>query len=620
MCGIAGAIGEDRFRAESAVAAMNVQMHARGPDDEGLWSGPTRGGQWVAIGSRRLAIIDKSPLGHQPMIDQETGVVLVYNGMTYNFRSLRSSLEAGGAAFRSASDTEVLLRLYLDKGTDSLAQLDGMFAVAIWDPRIRTLLLGRDRLGIKPLYFASVGKQFIFGSQVRALLASQVIPMRPNVASVADYLATGAAVDPRTIVEGIEAVPAAGLLTIRDGHAQQSMFWRPGWSVVDVPWRSAVHGFRESLAASVRSHLISDVPTSVFLSGGLDSSVIAAVAAKHSPGLQSVSVDFAERSFSEGPFSRNVAKHIGIQHLEVHLSQSDLIGTLPSVFAAMDQPSFDGVNTYLVAAAARQAGLKVSLSGLGADELLDGYGMSQRIRVLTLAGRLPAAIRGAPPFRRLVSSGPGRDKLRAWVSQPGDANEAHAFLRSLFLPAEVARLVPRISRRPEPDPLEPTKEAGASIDLAWSEMNSYMRNVLLRDTDCMCMANSVELRVPFLDNGVVDFVMSLPKAVRSRRKLLIVDAFRDLLPPQVLARRKHGFLLPIGPWMLSAFGDEVGSQLLRPPDLLRPLFDADAVREVWDSFRITGRRWLRPWSLFALFRWWATAEAEALAFARPGPP
>jgi asparagine synthase (glutamine-hydrolysing) len=617
MCGIAGFVSEDQVRAEAAVSAMKMQMHARGPDDDGSWSGPSRPGQWLAMGSRRLAIIDPSPLGHQPMVDRETGVVLVYNGMTYNFRFLRSALEASGAAFISDSDTEVLLRLYLENGPDSLAQLDGMFAVAIWDPRIRTLFLGRDRLGIKPLYFASVGEQLIFASQVRAILASGEIPLRPNDASVADFLATGSPVDPRTIVEGIEAVPAAGLLDFHDGLVHHSAFWRPSWSVADVPWRTAVEGFRECLSESVRSHLISDVPTSVFLSGGLDSSVIAAAAAKESPEVRSISVDFAESSFSEGQFSRRVAAHLRIQHQEVVLRPADLIATLPSVFAAMDQPTFDGVNTYLVAAAAREAGLKVALSGLGADELLDGYGMSRRILFLTRAARLPAAVRNASLIRQVAAAGPGREKLRAWLSQPGGATEAHALLRSLFLPPDIAGLVPRATRVPQPAKLEAVGGSDVAADnIAWSEMHTYMRNVLLRDTDCMCMANSVELRVPFLDNGVVDFVMSLPEAVRSRRKLLIVEAFRDLLPPQVLARRKHGFLLPIGPWMLSTLGDEVGAQLRQPPDALRPLFDTDAVGDVWNTFRATGERWLRPWSLFALFKWWTAAEAEVRAYAR----
>jgi asparagine synthase (glutamine-hydrolysing) len=609
MCGIAGALNSDRLRAEAIVSAMNRQMHARGPDDEGLWSGPAGDVGWLALGSRRLAIIDTSPLGHQPMIDQETGVVIAYNGMTYNYRLLRAALEAEGATFRSTSDTEVVLRLYISRGPEAVGALDGMFGLAIWDPRSRLLVLARDRLGIKPLYVAGYGDRFIFGSQVRAILASGAIPMHPNVAGIANFLATGASVDPTTVIEGIEAVRAGGMLLVRDGQVQRSEFWRPGWSVRDVPWHKAVDGFRERVDAAVQSHLISDVPTSVFLSGGIDSSVIAALAAKHSPNIQSVSVVFAESSFDEGAFSRLVAARVGTQHHEVMLNSSDLTGMLPGAFAAMDQPTFDGLNTYAVATAARQASLKVSLSGLGADELLDGYGMGRRTRLLTAAGGIPRLIRSHVPVSLIDPSGTHPEKLSAWMAQPGGVEEAHTLLRSLFLPGEVARLLPGIHAAGSPDGDLASIDPGSSNGLAWVDMSRYMRNVLLRDSDCMCMANSLELRVPYLDNGVVDFALSLPNAVRSRRKRLVVDAFRDLLPPEVLDRRKQGFLLPIGPWMASTLGEEVSAQLREPPQGLRALLDAVAVQSVWDDFRTTGKHWLRPWSLFSLFTWWSSVEA-----------
>ena len=403
MCGIAGALVSDRLAAEFMVGAMNAQMHSRGPDDEGTWSVQTDRSHWLALGSRRLAIIDTSAFGHQPMVDEETGVAIVYNGMTYNFRQLRSSLESAGATFKSTSDTEVVLKLYLQRGTDAIAALDGMFGVAIWDPRTRTLLVARDRLGIKPLYYAVSDGSLVFASQVRAILSSGAIPMHPNVAGIQDYLATGATSDPRTVVAGIDAVGAGDMLLVRGGRIEHSKFWRPGWSVRDMPWQEAVVGFRDRLELAVGSHLISDVSTSVFLSGGLDSSVIAALAAKHSPSIHSVSVVFAEQTFDEGHFSRLVARRVGTEHHEVTLASSNLASMLPGVFAAMDQPTIDGVNTFVVAAAARDAGYKVALSGLGADELLDGYGMVRRIRILTAAGRMPRAVRGfrSPPVERL---------------------------------------------------------------------------------------------------------------------------------------------------------------------------------------------------------------------------
>lgn len=617
MCGIAGAFDPERLRAEAMVVAMNGQMHARGPDDEGVWSAQAGLGDWLTLGSRRLAIIDTSHLGHQPMVDEATGVAIVYNGMTYNFKSLRSTLESDGASFRSTSDTEVVLRLYIERGMDAIAALDGMFGVAIWDPRSESLLLARDRLGIKPLYFTRPGGRFVFASQVRAILASGATPMRPSLAGIRDYLATGAAVDPTTVIEGITAVRPGETLIVRNGQVEQSVFWRPSWSVRDVPWHRAVSGFREVLDAAVRSHLISDVPTSVFLSGGLDSSVIVGLAAKHSPNIHSLSVVFAEHAFNEGPFSRVVAQNTGTQHHEVTLAASDLTSMLPDVFAAMDQPTVDGVNTYVVAVAARHAGLKVSLSGLGADELLDGYGLARRARLLTKVGHLPRSIRGLLPVRLMNSANSSHDKLRAWMAQPGDSNQAHQLLRSLFPPDQVRRLMPASTSARGPDRASLHEDPRWANDLAWLEMRTYLRNVLLRDTDCMCMANSVELRVPYLDNGVVDFVLSLPPAVRSRRKQLIEEAFRDVVPPEVIGRRKQGFTLPIGPWMESTLRDVVAERLNEPPDALRPLFESRSVQSVWDAFQATGGRWLQPWSLYALFTWWASAEAETRSSQRP---
>jgi asparagine synthase (glutamine-hydrolysing) len=282
----------------------------------------------------------------------------------------------------------------------------------------------------------------------------------------------------------------------------------------------------------------------------------------------------------------------------------------------MDQPTFDGINTYVVAAAARRSGFKVSLSGLGADELLDGYGMGRRVRLLTAAGGIPRLIRGHVPVRLIDPSGAHTEKLKAWMAQPGGAVEAVRLLRSLFRSDEIRSLVPSADGAGSPDGDTEPVDPRSPMDVAWLDMSRYMRNILLRDADCMCMANSLELRVPFLDNGVVDFVLSLPNAVRARQKRLMVDAFGDLLPREVLDRRKQGFLLPIGPWMASTLGEDVSAQLREPPEGLRALLDTVAVQSVWDDFRATGKHWLRPWSLFSLFTWWSSVEAEARTFGR----
>ena len=605
MCGLAGAIGLPPDDAVAAVQAMCDYMRARGPDDEGveLVGGETPTG---AIGSRRLAIIDPSSGGHQPMLDEERGNVLAFNGMIYNFRELRAELAAAGERFRSDSDTEVILRAYGRYGWDCVRRLRGMFALAVWDSRDRTLFLARDRLGIKPLYYSSGAGRVIFASQVKALVASGLVEPRLSVTGIQTYLSYGAVSDPLTAVAGVRALPAGHSAVVRDGAVTVTPFWRPPTTPDAVLSRGdAVHELRRLLEDVVGRHLLSDAPLGVFLSGGVDSSVVAALAAAETPHVRTVSVVFDDPRLSEAEYIDLVADHLQTDHVRVPLTPDDLLGALSGAFEAMDQPTFDGINTYVVSQAAAGADLKVALSGLGGDELFDGYGHVSRVRALERVARLPRPVAkvAAQAVAATVKGSQGA-KASEWLrtSVPG---ASYDLLRRLFFPSELSVLgVAGSGNGSAPSPRHVDLRRDVYSQVSVLDLTNYTKNVLLRDTDAMSMAHSLEVRVPLLDDALVDWVLRLPETIKAgRAKALLVDAVRDLLPPETLARRKQGFVLPFARWLRGELHRDVDERLRVVPTLLEGIIDPAAVGRVWGEFVHGDDRFLRPWSLYALYRW-----------------
>ncbi len=612
MCGIAGVVADGGLDVRRAVRVMCDRMIARGPDDGGVIAG-TLGTSAFALGNRRLAIIDPTPDGHQPMIDESRGASIVFNGTIYNYRELREELTRDGERFASGCDTEVVLKAYGRFGARCVERLQGMFAFAIHDPVRGELFMARDRLGIKPLYYWHQGPSFVFASQVRALLATGAIPPTLSRDAMRSYLAYGAVSEPLAAIEGVRALPAGHTATLRDGALTLERYW----SVHNVTQRAlgrpeAVSELRARLDETVRAHLVSDAPLGVFLSGGLDSSVLAALASRHDDRVRTVSVEFDDPAFSEARYMEMVARHIGSEHTRVTLRPDELRADLGGAFTAMDQPTFDGINTYIVSRAAAGAGLKVALSGLGADELFGGYGHTGRIASLDALRRLPA------PARALVGRGAGlapngnSAKLAAWLSNSA-GTDAHGLLRRLYLPDEVARMTvdapapSALNVRPDlPLPTSRRLSTGAR------DLETYTKNVLLRDTDAMSMAHSLEVRVPYLDHALAEWALSLPASVRGRRKSLLVDATRDLLPAAIFERRKQGFVLPLARWMRHEMRDEIEAALRHPPDALAAMISKDAMGDIWDEFARDGLRWLRPWSLYALCRWTESVSEQKL--------
>ncbi len=600
MCGIAGATHADPDVARAAVDAMCNRMVARGPDDAGVVVTGVPG-QAVVFGNRRLAIIDPTPAGHQPMTD-ERGNAIVFNGMVYNFRELRDQLIRDGERFASDCDTEVVLRAYGRFGERCVDYLRGMFAFAVWDRNEGQLVLARDRLGIKPLYYNVQGSALLFGSQVKALVASGRVNPRLSLEGIASFLSFGAVGEPLTAVQEVYALPAGHTAVWRDGRLRLRPYWNMPEPGAASTFDTAARELRELLHDSVRRHLVSDARVGVFLSGGLDSSVIAALAAREARQLRTISVSFDEIGYAEGSHAEHVARHVGAEHTELRLRPHDLLQSLDQVFTAMDQPTFDGVNTWAVSQAAAGTGLKVALSGLGADELFDGYGNVSRSLALERVARIPAPLARAAGYAaaRFVSG--NREKLQAWVSGRAGGYSSYELLRSLFLQHEVVDLV-QVAPRPRGE-IDVISRDDAPSRLTVLDLSNYTRNVLLRDTDAMSMAHSLEVRVPYLDDRIVEWALRLPAGARGRgQKALLAAVARDLLPASIAGRKKQGFALPLAAWMRDELRSEVDATLREPSGAIEDVIDRSAAVAIWDRFQQDGRRWLRPWALYALSRW-----------------
>jgi asparagine synthase (glutamine-hydrolysing) len=585
----------------------------------------------IGLGHRRLAVLDLSPLAHQPMHDPETGNWIVYNGEIYNFRELRAELERCGVSFASASDTEVVLKAYRVWGDKCLARLNGMFAFALWDKAEGKLFLARDPLGIKPLYYYADQGHFIFASEVRTLLATGMVPRKLDAAGLLNYLRFGSVYDPDTLIDGVRSV-AAGCSLVwrnnvwRNNSLAQSKFWDLQDSAAGQNARgsrpvASPACIRETLFSAVRSQMVSDVPVGVFLSGGIDSSALVAMLSHDEEKLSTFSLVFAESDFSEAEYSRAVARKFRTDHHEIHISQRGALELLPSAIAAMDQPTMDGVNTYLVSRQARAAGLKVALSGLGSDELFGGYSSFRIIPRLQQFYRLwhhvpDFARRSAGSSLGLLSSRSDKNqKLEALVSENGRLLHAWFLSRMLFTPATREQLFGAAdtgSHARADATLQQELDQSRLLDpinqVSYLEACCYMRNTLLRDSDVMSMAHGLELRVPFLDRDLARRIFSLPgrSKLGSSPKPLLVTALNGALPENIVQRPKRGFTLPFERWLRDELREPVQRSLSgNGAGPLTSLLNSKAVGKVWSDFLSGETSWSRPWALHVLDRWCA---------------
>jgi len=483
-----------------------------------------------------------------------------------------------------------------------------MFALALWDSQKQQLLLARDPLGIKPLYYYATKDQLVFASELRALLASGLVPRRVDPAGVDSYLACGSVAAPLTIIDGIKQLLPGHYLQVSVNEISDVEFEFPEREAVAGDRDDAVARLRAELQESVRLHLVSDVPLGVFLSGGMDSSALVALMSRDQTP-QTFSIVFDESTFSEAPFSRAVAERFQTNHREIRLTENQLIEMLPAAIAAIDQPTMDGINTFVVSKAVKNAGITVALSGLGGDELFAGYPSFRRaVRLASIPQATRRVLRAASGVGKIAVNGSvQRQKFWQLANSEGTAADVYHISRQLFSTETATRITGRESNCRGGPPWPPVSGNGNSDivnTMSQLELRGYMANTLLRDTDAMSMAHSLEVRVPFVDVNVVNYVLSLPgdwKLRNGSAKPLLADALADLLPRDFLARPKMGFTLPFEKWLQRNLRHEISSVLEDAGPILNP----KAVKKIWRDFLEKPRAvgWSRPWSLYILAKW-----------------
>ncbi|BAE48846.1 asparagine synthase (glutamine-hydrolyzing) [Paramagnetospirillum magneticum] len=567
MCGLA-AIFAYQSKAPPVqgdeLAVVRDAMRLRGPDGAASWISPD--GR-VGLAHRRLAIIDLSPAGAQPMTSADGRLALVFNGEIYNYRALRAELESLGTVFRSHTDTEVILEGWRHWGRDVLSRLRGMFALALWDNEARGMLLARDPLGIKPLYMADQGGCLRVASQVKALLAGGSVDTTPDPAGHAGFFLWGHVPEPHTLYRAIQALPAGSWLW-RDeaGGRDEGRFFDLGQELAAADEKSFdIDILHEALADSVKAHLEADVPVGLFLSGGLDSTTLAALVREAAEGpVKSITLGFSEfqgGAQDEVPLAERVAAHYRLNHTTSRVTAADFAQARDQLLAHMDQPSVDGVNTWFVARAAARSGLKVALSGLGGDELFAGYDSFAQIPRLAGALGPLRPLRGLGTLLRMALSpwigrfaSPKTAGLLEWGTSFGDA---YLLRRALFMPWELPRVMDSDMAREgwkalqAPSRLEAATAGISSARLKVSALEAgfYMRNQLLRDSDWAGMAHSLEIRVPLVDVDLLRAVLPLVRGPRPPGKRDMAACARPALPPELLDRPKTGFFVPVAQWL-----------------------------------------------------------------------
>lgn len=589
-----------------AVLELALQaLRHRGPDDSVLLEIEGQGLR-CGLAHTRLAIIDLSTNGRQPMSTANDRYTLVYNGEVHNFRDLRGELESLGVRFRGSCDAEVVLEAYARWGKDVFRRFRGMFALGIWDRETQKLVLARDHMGIKPLYFTSGPGYFAFASEIRTLLRTGFSSKTISRRAVASYLATGSVSEPDSIVSDIATLAPGTVIEYARGSVRSSTYWNiPVGPPVPMTTQEAVDDVRAVLSDAIRLRLIADVPLGVFLSSGLDSTAIATIAARASKQpIRTFTVTFGEESLGEGRIAAETARSIGSAHTEVRLAGRDMSGSIDDFIRSLDQPSHDGFNTYIVSKAARESGLSVALSGVGGDELFAGYNAFRQFGPLLELGRLAGRM-SRPVTRAVAALSPmfnlGRvphrlqkfvDLLRAGGSPGKTYRRLHAMfgvdrIRRLLRP-EFAEDAPFLPVTIPPQFIAFFERGDLDPENAYSalELSNYLRDTLLRDTDVMSMRHALEVRVPLVDHVLVEHVLRLPARIKLDRRInkpLLAKA-SDNLPSSVLRKSKIGFCLPIGDWLRGPLRPWAEEMLLGAPIRRIPFMNAEGAADIWYAF------------------------------------
>lgn len=630
MCGITGIVGyhlNNNPTYHSAIKKMNDAIAHRGPNSEGLWNDEN-----CFLGHRRLSIIDLSEAGHQPFFSQDGRYILIYNGELYNYKDIKLELQRAEHGtkhlpyiFKTDTDTEVLLAAYIRWGIDCVNHFNGMFAFAIWDTVEKKIVIARDRLGIKPLYYHFKDNVLSFASEIRALIQSGLIHKKINLKSVAEYMQYATVHAPNTILQDV--------LMLMPGHFLEfnvcsldfkiSQYWNINnytKSKEDLSYKETCIKVNELLTASVERRLIADVPFGAFLSGGIDSSAIVGLMSKvSSEKVQTFNVSFDEGEFSEAKFAKQIAEKFNTQHHEIKLTPNDFLKQLPEALADIDHPSGDGPNSYIVSKATKQAGITMALSGLGGDELFAGYDIFKRYYELEKKGWLniiPAKGLAGKLLAAKMKSVHGDKTAEILNLDTINGFNAYPVNRKLFNQKDYKALlkenynadnfIKNVIKKSETD----KKHILSRVSLF--EIQTYMQNILLRDADQMSMAVALEVRVPFLDYKLVEFVLGVNDEYKYPHtpKKLLTDSLGDLLPDNIVNRPKMGFTLPWKEWIKGELKNFCEENIVQFSN--RSFVHKEAVLLIWNRFlnndpRIT---WGRVWHIVILNNWINTHQIE----------
>lgn len=614
MCGIAGIWNfRDGARAEAAVAKMSSMLAHRGPDAHGFWQNDQ-----VALGHRRLSIIDTSAAGNQPFHLPDKNLVIVFNGEIYNYIELKREL-AHEHQFATNTDTEVILAAYGKWGIDCINKFTGMLAFALWDGNLKKLFIVRDRLGVKPLYYAQTADGLVFASELRPILHSGFVERKTDDDSLVDYLRYQTVHAPRTLIREVAMLMPGHYIECSASGILDRNYWNAGASNSNTAVRMDGAEIRAEifrlLQRSIELRMRADVPFGAFLSGGIDSSVVVGLMSRVATHkVKTFSITFHEKEFDEGRYSKLISDRFQTDHTEIKLGAKNFLELVPEALAAMDHPSGDGPNTYVVSKKTREAGIKMALSGLGGDELFAGYDVFRRMKALEHKRWLKLA----PPFMRTLSGkflaamkpSVAAEKIAESLRQP-ETDFAHLYhiTRQVFLDNAVSRLMPSVvlSENAVEKIARGISATGFPLlsKVSLAEIFSYMQNVLLRDTDQMSMANALEVREPFLDHHLVEFLLGVRDDTKYPHtpKQLLTESMGDLIPREVIDRPKMGFTFPWGHWMKNDLRP-VCEQNLASLQSISAL-DHKEVMRLWQKF-LAGDptiTWSRLWPLVVLGNW-----------------
>lgn len=620
MCGITGILGKQINTANyhRAIQKMTDSIAHRGPDSQGFWNDEN-----CFLGHRRLSIIDLSEAGNQPFISQDGRYILVYNGELYNYKDLKFELQRAEHGsknipyiFKTNTDTEVILAAYLRWGNTCMKRFNGMFAFAIWDTVEQKLLIARDRLGIKPLYYQYKNNTLVFSSEIRALIHSGIIDKKINLSAVAEYMQYATVHAPNTMLQDVMMLMPGHFIELKNESFSISNYWNINdytTSKQNLTYKETCDQVNELLTASVERRLIADVPFGAFLSGGIDSSAIVGLMSKvSSEKIQTFNVSFDEGEFSEAKYAKQIAKKFNTQHHEIKLTPSDFLKQLPEALTAIDHPSGDGPNSYIVSKATKNAGITMALSGLGGDELFAGYEVFKRFYELEnkwwlnmvpskkIVGKLIASqkksIQGDKTSEILAL-----DTINGYQAYPVNRKlfnqkDYNSLLKNKYNDSDfIYNIIQKIK----------TDKNHILSKVSLYEIETYMQNVLLRDADQMSMAVALEVRVPFLDYQLVEYVLSIKDEFKypHTQKKLLVDSLGDLLPSEIVNRPKMGFVLPWKEWLkhdLREFCEENIVQLSK-----RSFINREAILIIWNRFLNNDPKisWSRIWHLVVLNNW-----------------